>query len=243
MNAAPIYPFGWPGAKPSRTNRRQKRGWQRKKSTGLTGSTGAAQTGKTTSVIGKTAPHKPCGIFVSSVQCSGLLPRHQGQGTTPVSRIGGHRFTRRNKPKVRLGTNKPGRMTAVVAADARLPIPMGGGFGSISSTTEQLTMTTQTQSQATPTTDSAEALAELVRILPAITMKMRRIDALLSASVENMVSQRIPQDFTNEERETINRATILMDLAETVAFELAKHADELDGAWMRLDMAEGGDPK
>jgi hypothetical protein len=133
MNAAPIYPFGWPGAKPSRTNRRQKRGWQRKKSTGLTGSTGAAQTGKTTSVIGTTAPHKPCGIFVSSVQRSGLLTRHQGHGTTPNSRFGRLRFTSRDKGMVRHVANKGGRITAVVAAGVCLPILMGGGFGSIHS--------------------------------------------------------------------------------------------------------------
>jgi hypothetical protein len=35
----------------------------------------------------------------------------------------------RNKPKVRLGTNKPGRLEAVVAAEACLPILLGGGFG------------------------------------------------------------------------------------------------------------------
>jgi hypothetical protein len=90
--------------------------------TGLTNASRPSQTKKTTSYNGTTAPRKPCGIFVSAVHRSGLLIRHQGDNTTPVSRIGRLRFTRRNKPKVRLETNKPGRLYAVVAAGVCLPI-------------------------------------------------------------------------------------------------------------------------
>jgi hypothetical protein len=97
--------------------------------TSLTSPRRPAQTEKTTSFIGNTAPRKPCGIFVPSVQRSGLLTRHQGKGTTPVSRIGKLRFTSRDKGMVRHVTNKGGRMNAVVAAEACLPLPLGGSFG------------------------------------------------------------------------------------------------------------------
>jgi hypothetical protein len=90
---APSYPFNWPAGKPSRESRKPKRKWKRK-ADGLTGNHRPAQTERTTTVIGNTAPHKPRGIFVPFVQRSGLLPRHQGQRNTPVFRIGKLRFTR-----------------------------------------------------------------------------------------------------------------------------------------------------
>lgn len=72
--------------------------------------------GRTTSINGITGPRKLSGFFVPAVQRSGLLPRHQGHGTTPIFRIGRLRFTSRDKGMVRHATNKGGRLIAVVAA-------------------------------------------------------------------------------------------------------------------------------
>lgn len=95
----------------------------------LTGPTHMAHSEKTTTMNGNTGPRKHSGIFVPHVRVS--LATHQGangRGITPISRIGGQRLTRRNKPKVRPGTNKPGRFIAVVDAVAR-PSFLPGGFG------------------------------------------------------------------------------------------------------------------
>jgi hypothetical protein len=124
---------------------------------------------KTTSNNGNTGPREHSGIFVSTVQRSGLLTRHQGQGTTPVSRIGGRRLTRRNKPKVRLGTNKPGRLFAVVDAVVRPSLCLGRlrvrsfiDYGATSMTTSSngpTTATTPTFSPAFIVLERASSLA------------------------------------------------------------------------------------
>jgi hypothetical protein len=102
-----------------------------------------AYAGRTTYHLdGNTAPHKPCGFFVPAVQQFGLLTRRQDQGTLPVSRIGKLRFTSRNKPKVRFGTNKGDRSRSVVAAKACRPISSVAASVQSQSDTEQLTMTT-----------------------------------------------------------------------------------------------------
>lgn len=116
----------------------------------LTTSTGTAHSGRTTSNDGNTAPRKPCGIFVFSVQDSGLLPRHQDQDTTPVFGIGRLRFTSGNKATASaVCTNNRGRSLAVVAAEVCFLIFMGGGFGIENFDLEQLTMTIKANSTST----------------------------------------------------------------------------------------------
>lgn len=85
---------------------------------------------RTTTFSGVAGTRKHSGIFVSSVQRSGLLPRHQDQGTTPVFGIGRLRPTSGDKAAVSTAcANNRGRLKAVVATEVCLPIPMGGGFG------------------------------------------------------------------------------------------------------------------
>jgi hypothetical protein len=133
----------------------------------LTSTRQPAHSDHTTSINGKTAPRKLCGIFAPAVLASGLLPRHQGDGTRQFSRIGRLRFTWRNKPKVRLGANKPGRLIAVVAAEVCLPISKGGGFGFDPFDSEQLRMIATNKTTLPPSVSVylAEIQYELATLL------------------------------------------------------------------------------
>jgi len=106
---------------------------------GLTRPSLFAHAGKTTTYNGNTGPREHSGIFVPRVQRSGLLTRHQDQGTTPVFGIGRLRPTSGDKAAVSTAcANNRGRLYAVVAAGVCLPSPRVAASGSIHSTLEQL---------------------------------------------------------------------------------------------------------